>query len=386
MTWSITSMTKINKRKAPTAHLAPDITETRKFRRQRTISSWIWRFIVHALHRDFSLQVDEIDLLNQDRPNAVGCEITNVCNADCSFCVYGKKGGDERKKSKLDMEVLRHTLKLADQTGDMHFTLSPILGEVSADKRWLDMVKEIRSHSNIKTLSCYTNAILLDRFGSEDILTSGITSMTISTALGSKDQYERLYGVEKYETVVENILDLLRTNVALGKPVNLEIQLRIDKPFSNFLDSDLYGEILKYLPAEKIYILDDAWENSKGLLNIENLPTGHKFRAPHVTRDQPCSVMFRKLEVLMDGTIQACACRVEPELWLGNIKDHDTIESAWHSPQYEKLRNDWFDGKMPKCCETCTHYMPANDLVKKYQPAPVMKKIGRKLARLSGLQ
>ena len=53
--------------------------------------------------------------------------------------------------------------------------------------------------------------------------------MNISTALGSAEMYSRLYGVDKYDIVVENMLDLLETNNELGRPVDLTLQLRIDK-------------------------------------------------------------------------------------------------------------------------------------------------------------
>ena len=38
-------------------------------------------------------------------PLAVGCEIDNICNADCSFCGYGK-GADGRKKQFLNIKVI----------------------------------------------------------------------------------------------------------------------------------------------------------------------------------------------------------------------------------------------------------------------------------------
>ena len=45
------------------------------------------------------------------------------------------------------------------------YSLTPILGEVSAHPLWLDFVKEVVSLPNITNLTCYTNGILLHRFG-----------------------------------------------------------------------------------------------------------------------------------------------------------------------------------------------------------------------------
>jgi len=290
-------------------------------------------------------------------PLAVGCEIDNICNADCSFCGYGK-GADGRKKQFLNIKVLRHTLKLFSDAGGGGFTISPILGEVSTDKRWLDMVKMARSYPNITGVSCYTNALRLHHFGMEKILTSGLSNMTLSTALGSKEQYKRLYGVNRYEQVVKNILDLLKKNQELGEPVFLTLALRIDKPFSKFYESNLYKEIVEYLPPERISILDDGWDNYGGLVGKEDIPEGHVFHPMDSDTTTPCYALYRKLEVLTDGTIQACACRVEPELQTENIMDFQTLDEAWRNKGLEKIRENWDNGILSECCKKCDHYIP----------------------------
>ena len=45
----------------------------------------------------------------KERPNSAGAEVINICNADCSFCGYGKgkdgKAADPRVKQKIDIEL-----------------------------------------------------------------------------------------------------------------------------------------------------------------------------------------------------------------------------------------------------------------------------------------
>ena len=46
-----------------------------------------------------------------------------------------------------------------------HLHLSPILGEITAIPNLIEILQDIRTkYKNIKGLSFYTNAILLDRF------------------------------------------------------------------------------------------------------------------------------------------------------------------------------------------------------------------------------
>lgn len=355
----------------------------------RTWGMSLWRQAVRLLYRKPDMMVDEIDWVNSRHPRGVGTEIINICNADCSFCGYGKgddgKAADPRAKRKLNMDVFRHTLRLYSEAGGGLFTLSPILGEASAHPKWLEMVKEARLYPNITGVACFTNAILLHRFGSEAILTSGLVHINISTCLSSKDDYKRLYGVDQYDQVLVNILDLLETNKRLGSPVDIDLLLRMDKPFEPFIQSDTYKRIVEFLPPSKIAILDDEWDDFRGIIKADGIPKGHQFKRKDMDKSVPCSAMFRKLEVLIDGTIQACACRVEPELWAGNIMEHQTLESAWRNPKLEQLRNDWFEGKVRDCCKTCEHYIPYTNLTRNAQPKVVARKILRRVARSLGV-
>jgi radical SAM protein with 4Fe4S-binding SPASM domain len=346
----------------------------------------VWRFIVRKISRNPEMPITLGELLRIEKPIGVGTEINNVCNAKCSFCGYGKGQGDTasdpRKKSKLDVDVHRHTLRLFSEAGGGLYYLSPILGEISADKRWLDLIREARSYPNITGVACFSNAILFDRFGSEAILTSGLTSMNISTALGSPDQYRRLYGVDKYDHVVANIIDLLEANNRLERPVTIQLMLRQDKPFESFYQSPLYVRLAALAGTENIHLLDDYWDDFKGLVAQDELPDGHRFVQLAEDKTQPCYALHRKLMVMMDGTIQGCSCRVEPELWAGNIKDYDTLQAAWRNPELERIRNDWKqDGKIPSCCTKCTHYIPVTNLLTSVTPEHIMHKVSAALRR-----
>lgn len=339
----------------------------------------VWRAFVRSVYGRAEMPVYPIDLVRSRLPIGVGTEIINICNADCSFCGYGKgedgKAADPRVKGKLKPEVFRHALKLFSESGGGIFVLTPILGEVSAHPGWLDMVREARSWANVSGVSCFTNAILLDRFGSQAILESGLTQINVSTALTSREAYNRLYGVDKYDVVLKNIIDLLETNRRLGEPVYIDIHLRIDKPFENFLASDVYKRLALLIDPRRIRLLDDDWDDFHGVIGKEGLPVGHKFKEQYVDKRVPCYAMFRKLEVLTDGTIQACACRVEPELWGGNILNYERLEDAWRDPGLEKLRNNWFDGKISKCCERCSHYIPYTNLLSPAKPRRVLRRL-----------
>ncbi len=347
----------------------------------------LWKSIVRLLYKNPNHPVTISDIFSKPLPINVGAEINNVCNAKCSFCGYDKQvndiTADPRKKTKLNRNVFSHTLQLYNDSGGGNFFLSPILGEISSDPKWLDLIKEARLYPNISGVSCFSNAILFDRFGSENILKSGLTNLAISTSLGSSEQYKRLYGVDKYDKVLNNILDILETNVKLGNPVSIHLMLRQDKPYDPFLNSSLYKKLVKLIGKNKISILDDEWDDYNGLISENNLPKGHKLLINETSKEIPCYALFRKLVVLMDGTIQGCACRVEPDLWTDNILNHKDLSSAWKNSKLEKIRNDWSEKKLiPNSCKTCTHYIPATNLISNSTPKYIYKKIKSKLKNI----
>ena len=157
-----------------------------------------------------------------EKPFGITVEINNVCNAKCSFCGYGKEGTDDRKKGFLDEDVFDHVLELMNNSGGGRLSISPILGEVSVSENWLDLVKKAKQYKNIK-LNCYTNGINLDSFGISNILSAGIDSMNISSSLVDKESYKRLYGVDRFDKVIDNILELLRENKNNAFPIDLDI-------------------------------------------------------------------------------------------------------------------------------------------------------------------
>ena len=299
-----------------------------------------------------------------ERPFSAGAEITNICNANCSFCGYGKgsdgKAADPRVKSKQDISAYKHLLKIYSEAGGGNFSITPILGEVSVHPEWLKLVKLAKSYKNITGVSCFSNGILLHRHGFENILKSGLSAFTISTALGSREQYKRLYGKDLYHQVKSNILELLKKNKELKYPVAIHLALRMDKPYDKFLKSEFYKEILNYIKKENISILE-GWDDFRGIIKKKGLPKGQVFRTnlwENERKNTPCYALYRKLEILNDGTIQGCTCRVEPELWGGNIKNYKSLNEAWNDKTINKIRNNWFNGKLSECCKTCSHYEP----------------------------
>lgn len=86
------------------------------------------KLISFLRHFNRSQLDSESAILNSLRPRSCGIEMINICNANCSFCGYGKgkdgKASDPRKKRKFDIEAYKHLLKLYDNAGGGKFSLN----------------------------------------------------------------------------------------------------------------------------------------------------------------------------------------------------------------------------------------------------------------------
>ena len=307
------------------------------------------------------------DILKSKKPLNVGIELTNICNAKCSFCGYGKsiENGDDvdpRRKGTAKNVVFEKLIQLYSKAGGGVLSFGAILGEPTADKRWLTLIKRAREFNNINGVTLYTNAILMDNFGYDNIIKSGITVLNISTSIGNTDTYKRIYGTNDYNRVVNNIIGLLESNKMHGNAINISLLLRVDKPYDALYSSNDYKKIAKLIGDKKISILE-KWDNYRGSVTVSHLPYGHKLNKNTEEKKLPCYALYRKLQILYDGTIQGCSCRIEPELFCGNIKEYNTIEQAYRDPKLESIRNNWMDGDVPGCCQECTHYIPYTSLI-----------------------
>ena len=315
----------------------------------------------------------------REKWQSFGLECSNICNANCSFCGYGK-GLDPRKKEFVDEETLKAALKLYEKSGGGDFVFGSILGDPLADRSFLEKVHLIRQSPSVTGISIYTNVIGLRNFDIDNFVTSGITNIAVSTCIGGKDVYKRLFGVDAYDTVMEDIIKLLEANRVHGNPIDVKILIRTDYDILQRIDSfSEYKAIRKYLDPRKIRLLsNDDWDDYNGTVGIGDLPKGANLKENVEDKSVPCYALYRKLQVLKNGDIAVCSCRISPYLVVDNISNYSTLDEYWTGPALQAFRKKWHDGKVPSICRTCTHYLPYTHAVE----GIVVKKVFDKLRKI----
>src|SRR5260370_3220459 len=127
--------------------------------------------------------------------------------------------------------------------------LTPIVGDALIDPKFLERVRYLRSQPSIDRIFLTTNAILLDKHGIAEVLASGITNITISTAGFDRNMYERVYRSQSYERMRRNVLELVKQNADRDNPVHVTVGLRAERPLDVVLKDTDFIHILHFRHA-----------------------------------------------------------------------------------------------------------------------------------------
>lgn len=288
---------------------------------------------------------------------ALTIETVNICNANCIFCGYQYM---KRKKQLMGDETFKKAIgDFVMIGGDLHLTV--VVGDPLLDPKFVERVSYARSFSCIKNISTITNCLNLHKIGAKNLLNSGLNEIGVSMTAFDAEMYRRIYRSKRYEQMKQNVLDLLRANNELGRPVKISIGLRIDKPMEEVRNYYGFNEVVELADSVDANYYFDSWS---GRIKQENLVGNMKIRPKvfhFMRKNNPCSMMYSGVGVLVDGTVTVCPCRDlngDSDLVIGNINE-SSLHDIYYSKHLEELRNNWLEGKyIPDICRDCSHYNP----------------------------
>lgn len=286
------------------------------------------------------------------RPYELHFELTNLCNANCVFCPYQFQTRDIEF---MPDEVFEKAVRDFVSIGGGSVGLTPIVGDALIDPKFVERVRYLRSFPAIDRVWVTTNAILLDKHGIDEVLDSGLSSITISTAGFEEMMYERVYRSKSYQRVRKNVLELIEKNARRSEPLNITIGLRSDRPLEQVLKDPDFQPILAHNPS-----IDFTWSftSANGRITAEMLPAVMKLRVVD-SRKETCVQLYNGPIVVPDGTVMACSCvaamdAVE-DLAIGNVMQASLLD-IWVSERMKQIRASFGGNELNKSCAGCDMY------------------------------
>jgi radical SAM protein with 4Fe4S-binding SPASM domain len=213
--------------------------------------------------------------------------------------------------------------------------------------------------------------VTLNKFGAEALVTSGLSSLTVSTSGFDPVMYERVYRSTRYAQMLRNVKEFGEVNNRLGRPVTLFVDMRVDRPLAEVLSYADYNEVAAIVGPENIGVKFryDSWG---GKISQDELTGNMKLRRNLRPRWSPCTELFMGPMVYWDGTVGGCNCRDvnASELIIGNVRDQH-LADIWFGPELKALRDEFTTPKIKDLCKSCEHYNHLSLYLKKGIGAPL---------------
>lgn len=277
---------------------------------------------------------------------------TNVCNAKCIFC--GGTYDQTRNKYTMKYDLYELLLRQIEDMGGGNILFSSVYGEPLADRDFLKKVEQASKKNYIKEISLTTNGTLIKKFGAENILKSGLMSITISTSAFSRDVYEKVYGL-KYKNMYKNVTELLKAKNNIDSQVHIGISFR----------SPLLPSVTRKMPDfRKISHMIDSinylikYDRFSGLVKKSYLMGNMKLKGIPTFKGTSCLFSIYNLAIYSNGDVGVCGCRdlnLSEEMKLGNIRE-STLKEMWGSGNRKQIINSFYDNKLTKICSDCSWY------------------------------
>ncbi len=254
----------------------------------------------------------------------------------------------------MDMGLFEKIVREYDEIGGGELELTPAMGDPLMDTKILERIHLARSYDKIGPVWMYTNGILLDKVGVKNFLDSGIGRMHISIAGHNREAYKRLMGVDAFDRVKANVLELLELNNGNGRKVEIRIDVRADVSMSKVVKEKPFQEFRKLTNLIDYQIFYHDWV---GMVPGQEIPEG-MMRERMRWRRGPCAKLYCGPKILWNGDVSACCTNPEgnPGLILGNVRDFHLLQ-LWQGEAMGEVRRSFVGGEPPEPCHKCTRYI-----------------------------
>lgn len=275
-------------------------------------------------------------------PFEIGIDSTNRCNLNCIMCPRQEM---RRPLGDMDLELFK---KIIDEGS--HFLEFVWLQDYGEPLLHKDISKMI-SYSRKKRIPCAisTNAVLLNKDISEEILGAGLSYILFAFDGATKKTYEEIRKGSNYEKVVKNIKDFLRIKERMKSRIFVAMQCIYMKETEEEIEA--FRRMWR-LPGV------DAFRIRQLTYSADRYGPQSKFKNP--ITDSPCYWLWRHPQIKWDGILVPCCQDVNAICNLGNLKDSSLME-LWNGQAMQDLRRAHLEGRRKELplCRDCNMYQPS---------------------------
>lgn len=297
-------------------------------------------------------------------PTGAKIEITNRCNLACRMCLHGslKKIGD------MDFNTYQKIINLLPKS--VAWINLTGFGEPLLHNEIAQIIRFTRSKH--KYTEIYTNATILDKDMSKNLLASGLDSLHFSIDGATKKTYEYLRVGAKYDEVTQNITEFMAMRKKVHNPPHVVMRVVIMKEnlheaaevveLAHKLDiRDVRFQALQFFwnydfskPEHSIYFLREMDRVRQTFKNAREKAErlGVQLKLPNVnfTTKIRCTQPWYLTCINWQGFVNPCSAVYDVQV--GNILNQP-FEKIWKGPKLVAWRKQMKSSFPPIQCRNC---------------------------------
>ncbi len=305
-------------------------------------------------------------------PRALVLDITNRCNAKCSWCPQPGLEDLGAMKMSLFHKIIDD---YAARGGAIRFGT---FGEPLMDKTFPEKIRYLKKYPSITKAEVVTNAFFLNEKITPVLLENNI-DVEISLDELEKDTFEEIKKMD-YGVVRGNILKFLELNDRAAKPVKVNFRVKSSLSRDATMAHELYNKIVSHqCTVELTPIEEDSITSWAGRFDKEKFYEEHMHSSaivkPHNNKQYnkvnpaPCNQPWKWMVVYYDGRVVLCCVDMFSSSVLGNLQEN-SIAEVWNGPAFAELRKKFVQRKRFEVplCQDCDLHLGWQNLKTYYDP------------------
>ena len=291
-------------------------------------------------YRTLYKQASNLELL--EFPIQIDFELNSSCNLRCAMCAYSALS--RKKTHTIGIDFFKNVMTYAVSQGTRALKLN-FMNEPLLRKDFFDFVQ---CAEDVGVLDIYfsTNGMLLTDEVINKILKSKISRVQISIDAASKETYDKVRTGGNYDTVVQNVLNLINRRKELNKESPL---VRV-----SFVKSEVNEH------EEQKFI--KMWENICDMIGIQEfVPAPSKDIVSYnsikrINEDFKCAFPFRQLVIAADKEVYPCCTFWGMKMSLGTLENPKDLKKFWRGHLINHLREIHARGEFYRLyqCKKCS--------------------------------
>jgi MoaA/NifB/PqqE/SkfB family radical SAM enzyme/SAM-dependent methyltransferase len=274
-------------------------------------------------------------------PLDIYIESTNMCNASCHMCPNRMM---KRQRGIMDWGLFKRIIyKCLEIEGKglnifLHNQGEPLLDPMLAQK-----VSYIKAKLKKSITAFSTNASLLTKEKSEQLIKAGLDYIVISLDAVNRESYSQIREGLNFNNVVNNVNNLIHLKAEMKAPISITLQMVVCEQNKH-----------------EVNTFRNLWEGKarvviKPMHNFLTQNTSYLSKEISENQALPCMQPFMYLIIYWNGDMGLCCWDADKALDLGNICDGPIVE-VFNSPKFREIRKAMLelDCKGLSLCSQCS--------------------------------